>query len=430
MVPRLAALVVILAAVVAGAVSAAPRPVQPGSDVAPQVSPNGDWLLFQRLYGGSRYSAPDAALRIARADGTGERELVERRIWPSLNALWTPDNLVQVVLSEPDGTLLATLRRPEDGSVERQLSVAPAAWSPDGNWIAWVDGRELYAARPDGSEPRLLATAPERGWVGAGEFSPDSTRLSYVVGLGLPSAQIRSEVVRIDGTERHLLRQAPVVSTGEWSPNGDALVLMAQNDAGRYRPPRVYVVSADGSSTRAIAPGYAASPHWSPLGGWIAYERQTSTKTRDFQDIMIVRPNGTDRRKVVRTGGGGGTWLADGRHLLAVGSGACRRSGILEIDAFKRTVKRLTNRCRIVGTPQGDDLRGTPLRDLIDGRGGDDRIVGGSGNDRISGGTGADTIVSKDRYGDTVRCGPGLDRVVADYRDRVSRDCERVRRSR
>ena len=143
---------------------------------------------------------------------------------------------------------------------------------------------------------------------------------------------------------------------------------------------------------------------------------------------MIVRPNGT--AQVVRTGGGGGTWLADGRHLLAVGSGACRRSGILEIDAFERTVKRLTNRCRIDGTPRADDLRGTPLRDLIDGRGGDDRIFGGGGNDRIAGGTGADTIVSKDRYGDIVRCGPGSGSVSADYRDQVARDCERVRRSR
>ena len=427
--PRLAALVVILAAVVAAAVSAAPLPEQPGFDTAPQISPNGSWLLFQRFYGGgSRYTQPDATLHIARADGTGDRELVGRRIWVSLDAFWTPDDLVAVILSEPDGSVVTTLRRPEDGSIVRQLPVAPRAWSPNGAWIAYVDGRELYVARPDGSEPRLLATAPEQGWVGAGEFSPDSTRLSYVVGLGLPDAQIRSEVVRIDGTERHLLRQAPVVSTGKWSPNGDAVVLMAQNDAGRYRPPRVYVVSADGSSTHAIAPGYAASPDWSPLGDWIAYERQTSTKTRDLHDIMIVRPNGTDRRRVVRTGGGGGTWLADGRHLLAVGSGACRRSGILEIDAFKRTVKRLTNRCRIDGTPRADDLRGTPLRDLIDGRGGDDRIVGGGGDDRISGGTGADTIVSKDRYRDTVRCGPGLDRVIADYRDRVARDCERVRR--
>jgi RTX calcium-binding nonapeptide repeat (4 copies) len=426
---RIAAFLLPVVVVVTGLCQAAQAPVQPGFDAAAKISPNGSWLLFQRFYGGgSRYTQPDTTLHIARADGTGDRELVGRRIWVSLDAFWTPDDLVAVILSESDGSVVTTLRRPEDGSIVRQLPVAPRAWSPNGAWIAYVDRRELYVARPDGSEPRVLATAPEQGWVGAGEFSPDSTRLSYLLGLGLPDAQIRSELVRIDGTERHLLRQAPVVSTGKWSPDGDAVVLMAQNDGDRYRPPRVYVVSADGSSTHAIAPGYAASPDWSPLGDWIAYERQTSTKTEDLHDIMIVRPNGTDRRRVVRTGGGGGTWLADGRHLLAAGSGACRRSGILEIDAFARTVKRLTNRCRIDGTPRADDIRGTPLRDLIDGRGGTDRIVGAGGDDRISGGAGDDTIVSKDRYRDRVSCGPGLDAVVADHRDRIARDCEHVRR--
>ncbi len=381
--PRLAALVVVLAAVVAGAVSAAPRPVEPGYDIAPQVSPNGAWLLFQRLYGGSRYTAPDTTLRIARADGTAERELVGRRIWPSLNALWTPDNLVEVILSQQDGSLVTTLRRPEDGAVVRQLPVAATAWSPDGNWIAYVQDRGLYVAQPDGSQARLLATAPELGTIGSGEFSPDSTRLTYAVHPSTGPA--RSEVVRIDGTGRIVLKEAPVVSPGQWSPDGSAVVLIAQSDPGRpnrYDPPRTYVIGADGSNPHRIAPGFSADPDWSPLGDWIAYERQTSTKISDLHDIMIVRPNGTDRRRVVRTGGGGGTWLTDGRHLLAVGSGACRRSGILEIDAFKRTVKRLTNRCRIDGTPQADDLRGTPLRDLIDGLGGDDRIAGRGGNDR------------------------------------------------
>jgi hypothetical protein len=421
---RFGVLVVTALVVFVGVGAAAPAPVVPGYDTSPEISPNGAWLLFQRYSGGSRYTAPDTSLRIAHADGTGDRELVAPR--RSLVALWTPENLIEVVLSQDDGTVVTTLRRPDDGTVVRQLPFGPAVWSPDGNWIAYVNGRELYIAHPDGSEPRLLATAPEQGWVGAGEFSPDSTRLSYVVGL--PDAQVRSEVVRIDGTERHLLRQAPVVSSGKWSPDGTALVFMAQNDTGRYRPPRVYVTSADGSNAHAIAPGHATSPDWSPLGDWIAYDRQTSTKSADLHDLMMVRPNGTNRRRVVRTSGVGGTWLADGRHLLTVGSGACRRSGILEIDAFAGTVKRLTNRCRIQGTPRPDHLRGTPLRDLIDGLGGDDTIVGGGGNDRLSGGPGDDTIVSRDRYRDTVTCGPGKDRVVADYRDRISRDCELVRR--
>jgi hemolysin type calcium-binding protein/WD40 repeat protein len=426
-VARFAALIGLVVLVVLGVAHAASPPVQPGFDGSAQVSPNGSWLLFKRFFGGGRYTAPDATLRIARADGTAERELVERRLWTSFAALWAPDNLVQVVLSQPDGTHATTLRRPEDGTIVRQLPVAPAAWAPDGNWIAYVDNRTLYVARPDGSQARALVTAPELGWVGVGEFSPDSTRLTYVAGQP-PDARNRSELVRIDGTERHLLREAPVVSPGIWSPDGSSVAFVAQNDSGHYRPPRVFVAGADGTNARPIAPGFSSDPDWSPRGDWITYVRQTSTRSRDLYDIMIVRPNGTGRRRIVRTDGAGGTWLADGRHLLTVGSGACRRAGVLEIDAFTRAVKRLTNRCRIDGTPRADTIRGTPLRDLIDGRGGADKIVGGGGDDRISGGPGNDAIVSKDRYRDTVRCGPGVDRVVADFRDRVDRDCERVRR--
>ena len=424
---RLATLLSLVLVVFAASGSAAPRTVEPGFDAAPQISPDGKWLLFQRFFGGSRYTPPDTTLRIAAADGTADRELVGRRIWVSLDARWTPDNLIELILSESDGSVSTTLRRPEDGSVVRELSVAPRAWSPDGNWIAYVDDRVIYVARPDGSQARPIASAPELGWIGIGEFSPDSTRLTYVVGLLDPPD--RSEVVRIDGTDRHVLREAPVVASGEWSPDGGAVVLMAQNDTGHYRPPRTWVMNPDGRNPHTIAPGFSSDPDWSPNGNWIAYERETSTKTRDLHELMIVRPNGTDRRRVVVTGGGGGAWLADSRYLIAVGSGACRRSGILEIDAFARTVKRLTNRCRIDGTPRADEIRGTPLRDLINGRGGADKIVGGGGDDRISGGPGDDTIVSKDRYQDSVRCGQGADRVVADYRDRVARDCERVRRS-
>jgi Tol biopolymer transport system component len=310
------------------------------------------------------------------------------------------------------------------------MPVAARAWSPDANWIAYVENvRELYVAKPDGSRARLLATAPEQGTIGVGAFSPDSTRLTYVVNpSGGPS---RSEVVQIDGTARRLLKEAAVIGPGNWSSDGSAVVLMAQGDPARpnrYEPPHAYVIGADGSNPHRIAPGFATSPDWSPLGDWIAYLRQTTTRTKDLYDIMIVRPNGTDRRRIVRTEGAGGTWLADGLHLLSIGSGGCRRSGILEINVFKRTVKRLTNRCRIVGTPAADTLRGSPLRDLIDGRGGADKIVGGGGNDGLTGGAGDDTIVSRDRYRDTVACGPGADRVIADYRDRVAQDCEHVTR--
>ena len=46
-------------------------------------------------------------------------------------------------------------------------------------------------------------------------------------------------------------------------------------------------------------------------------------------------------------------------------------------------------------------------------------MIGGAGNDSLNGGAGVDRIT----------CGTGRDRVTADQEDRVSRDCESVRRA-
>ena len=55
-------------------------------------------------------------------------------------------------------------------------------------------------------------------------------------------------------------------------------------------------------------------------------------------------------------------------------------------------------------------------------------INGNSGRDSISGNSGNDRITSRDSSRDRVNCGRGRDSVVADRRDIVSRNCERVRR--
>jgi len=62
------------------------------------------------------------------------------------------------------------------------------------------------------------------------------------------------------------------------------------------------------------------------------------------------------------------------------------------------------------------------------GGSGIDRLRGGSGLDRIVAGSGNDRISARDGAKDTINCGTGRDRVTADRRDSVSRNCERVSR--
>jgi hypothetical protein len=83
---------------------------------------------------------------------------------------------------------------------------------------------------------------------------------------------------------------------------------------------------------------------------------------------------------------------------------------------------------RVAGNTSDDRLHGGTGDDSVLGAEGDDDIIGNRGRDSLSGGAGADSISARDGYTDTVRCGSGRDTVSADRRDRVARDCERVRR--
>jgi hypothetical protein len=415
-VPRFAQLTALCAVVLVASTASASTTGRPGFDAGARISPNGRWIVFERYYApGNRYVPPPQALRIVDSEGRMERELLPTTS-ASISAKWTPDNLIHVSRGEE-----TFLLRPEDGS---PVGPAPpaSAFSPDGRWIAFVRGaRELWVSAPDGSNAHRVALAPS--WIGAGEFSPDSQRLTYVAGLGV--GKEASDIVGIDGTGQVRLKEAPVSGPGVWSPDSRSVVFTAQNDSTRYRPPNIYVASADGSNVRRLVDGFAASPDWSPRGDWIAYTRQVSTRREDRYYLMLVHPDGTGVRRVLRAPGG--TWLSDGRRVLSSGSGGCRRAGILEIDVFRRTVKRLTNRCRIDGTEGSDTLRGTALRDLIYGLAGNDTIEGSGGDDALFGGPGADRLLARDSRRDTVDCGPGRDLALVDRRD-VVRGCELVRR--
>jgi Ca2+-binding RTX toxin-like protein len=86
-------------------------------------------------------------------------------------------------------------------------------------------------------------------------------------------------------------------------------------------------------------------------------------------------------------------------------------------------------RDKIVGGLGGDRLFGGDQADKILGGPGPDGINGGDGRDVIKAGRGNDLIIARDGQRDLISCGKGKDRVRADYRDRVARDCEIVRRA-
>jgi hypothetical protein len=72
----------------------------------------------------------------------------------------------------------------------------------------------------------------------------------------------------------------------------------------------------------------------------------------------------------------------------------------------------------ILGSDQGEGIKGTDGEDVIRPRGGDDGIKAREGNDRV---------ISKGGGADKVDCGSGRDVVRRDGKDRVARNCEKVK---
>ena len=105
----------------------------------------------------------------------------------------------------------------------------------------------------------------------------------------------------------------------------------------------------------------------------------------------------------------------------------------------------------LIGNGGSDELRGGDGADSVDGGTGDDKLDGGYGDDTITGGPGRDsisadlaggdcgplwckfpygndTVDARDGEADSVTCGAGTDKVLADAADTVAPDCEQVER--
>jgi uncharacterized repeat protein (TIGR01451 family) len=122
----------------------------------------------------------------------------------------------------------------------------------------------------------------------------------------------------------------------------------------------------------------------------------------------------------------------DGSDLLRGMDGSdCLRGGeggdVLDGDGGDDALWGGNGRDRLVGGAGNDRLYGGLKRDVLIGGDGDDQLFPGSGRDLVRAGAGNDTISARDGSRDAIECGPGVDRVVADRRDRVV-GCEQVAR--
>ncbi len=103
-----------------------------------------------------------------------------------------------------------------------------AAWSPDGQRIAYAKGDELYVCKADGTESRKLVAAPSP--VRWPRWSPRGSILRFTVGN--PGGRTSIEEVSADGGRRHALLPGwkGVYCCGNWTPDGKYYIFQSGFD--------------------------------------------------------------------------------------------------------------------------------------------------------------------------------------------------------
>jgi len=382
---------------------------------------------------------PPPQLWIMQPDGTNERRFLEN-LGYAVYFDWSPTG-DEVAYTDGGALYVAEADGSDPRSLVAEGTVGEVAWSPSGEWLAYtaydprLDQRELRLVSADGSQTRALLRAAVTGI----DWSPDSTRLSYVRGAadgpeGGPKAATLYTIevatgnetvvaaedafytrtswspdgawiaynawnggvatIRPDGSDRTLLSEVSFGMTASWSPTGDRIAVV---DEGT-----IYIASPDGSGRSVVTEG--TDPAWSPDGTRIAF-------SRDY-DIYVVRlADGTQTQLTAED-------LADDRDPRWSPDGA-------SITFVRQPVQVLCPgfpyplAASIVGTDGDDRLEGTAGRDVIAGRGGndaidgvggDDLICGGEGDDTLTGGEGDDSLFGEDGF-DVIEGGQGNDRL-------------------
>jgi DNA-binding winged helix-turn-helix (wHTH) protein len=119
------------------------------------------------------------------------------------------------------------------GGAPRRISEVrgrDAAWSPNGQWIAYAKGNELYVCKADGTETRRLVTAamPVR-WP---RWSPHGSTLRFTVGDSVGWNSIE-EVSAVGGQSHALLPEWKGTSCcGNWTQDGKYYVFQSTSDSG------------------------------------------------------------------------------------------------------------------------------------------------------------------------------------------------------
>jgi Tol biopolymer transport system component/DNA-binding winged helix-turn-helix (wHTH) protein len=192
------------------------------------------------------------------------------------------------------------------------ISATDLAFSPDGQWVAYVSVPEgtLWRSKVDGSKRLQLTDASML--VGLPRWSPDGKQIVFM-GRTIHTNWRAYVTSSAGGAIRDLIPGAEVGFDPGWSPDGKSVVLTL-NEAGGPgivpSGPGIGIVDVQ-TQKLSLLPGAAQlfSPRWSPDGKYIA------AITDDSQKLVLFERTTQQWTELVSMPIGYPSWSHDGQYL-------------------------------------------------------------------------------------------------------------------
>jgi len=171
------------------------------------------------------------------------------------------------------------------------LTVRTAVWAPNGADLAFVATLDTASGGPDfahlfvvdsaGAEIRRLTDLPDQVW-GEPSWSPDGAALAFA------TSALEIWTISRDGTEaRQLTSATPAARAPQWSPGGEWIAFVGEDEAARIGLFRTRAADVDREllAETTVLPRYA--PRYSADGRRILFE--------DDGDTGVVGADGSSR---------------------------------------------------------------------------------------------------------------------------------------